>query len=124
VRYDYRPFIGMEYVPPYGCLHLVQQVFQHCYGIDLDSLTGELSERDMSLRNILDCLTRHTREVDDAREGDVLLIRADPWHVGVVVEPGSMIHSYSGDGYGTAIIENYTGPRWGLNVRGIYRYVG
>lgn len=115
--HNYRPFIGLPYQPPYGCLHLVQQVFRDCYGADLDHLTlGD----NASIRAMHELLMRETEHVDTPREGDIAWIKANPWHVGVVIDPPLMIHSYSGGGHGSSICESYEAH----DVHGFYRYKG
>ena len=116
--HSYRQFIGRPYEPPHGCLRLVQQIFAECYGVDLSALSAELSGDPPGIRAIHECLMRHTVRVDDPREGDIAWIRAEPWHVGVVIEPPEMIHSYAPGA--TSVCERYTTH----DVRGFYRYRG
>lgn len=119
-RYSYRQYVGLEYVPPYGCLHLVLKVYSELYGIDLDAVAANTP-------NGLQRFHRGVAEVGDEvrpgdeREGDLILLRTSPWHIGLVVEPGQMLHCYHG---GTSTIEDYTLGRWRHKVVGFYRYVG
>lgn len=50
---------------------------------------------------------------------DAILIRQAPWHVGVVVRRGLMLHMPEG---GTSCIEPFDTGRWGRRVEGIYRH--
>lgn len=121
MRNKYRPFIGLPYRPPFGCFYLVQQVFEQCYGIDLGQIESEL-EMPLKLRGLHDVILRHCHAVTDPEEGDIVLIKAMPWHVGVVIAPGEMIHSYEAEGYGESVCERYDGPKYRNNIKGFYRY--
>lgn len=114
---DYRQFIGQPYEPPHGCLRLVEQVYREAYGIDLRGCDADVADNDSAALYRL--LRRLTTPVEDPREGDIVLVRSQPWHVGVVIEPGLMLHSYSG---GLSCIENYDSFLWRNRVSGFYRY--
>lgn len=123
---DYRAFIGREYQRPHGCFVLVRQVFEEAYGLgllaeaDQDMNLLSAAERDARLH---DYLARYAVEVpiEDAQEGDVIVVRARPYHLGVVIRPGHMLHSYMG---GAATVERYTDPQWWPRVQGCHRYQG
>jgi cell wall-associated NlpC family hydrolase len=51
--------------------------------------------------------------------GDLVLLRQAPWHVGLVLGRGRMLHIPEG---GMSCIEPYTTGRWGNRVEGIYRH--
>jgi lipoprotein Spr len=55
------------------------------------------------------------------RAGDVVLalVNGAPMHVGVVVEPGVMLHVVKG---ADACIEDYRRPAWSSRIEGIYRH--
>jgi len=55
-----------------------------------------------------------------ARPLDLILIRQAPWHVGVVIGGGRMLHIPEGH---TSCIEPYETGRWGNRVEGIYRHI-
>lgn len=61
------------------------------------------------------------RRVLDAKPFDVVIlsIAGKPFHCGVVVENGRMLHIMRGS---DAIVEPYTNRYWGRRVEGIYRY--
>ena len=122
---NYRQFIGLEYEPPHGCYRLVQRVFRDAYGIDLDNYDAGLSGLDMQGRaeRLKSCFGAYCEPVDDPQEGDLILINVggQPRHIGVVIRPGWMLHSYSG---GTACIESYRSIHWRNRIENFYRYRG
>ena len=60
-------------------------------------------------------------EVRDVRPLDLVLLRigAHACHVGIVVEPGLMLHLLRGC---NAVIERYDGPLWERRVVGVFRW--
>lgn len=52
---------------------------------------------------------------------DLVLLRVlgQPSHIGVVVEPGRMLHVSRG---ATSCLERYRGPKWSNRIAGFYRY--
>lgn len=58
-------------------------------------------------------------EVEDAKRLDVVLMRERPWHVGVVVGRGLMLHMPE---QRTSVIEPYTTGRHARRVTGLYRH--
>src|SRR6056297_1630322 len=119
----YKPFVGVEYEPPHGCFRLVAKVFNGVYGIDLgkqDEGLEQAENRDRTAR-IQQKLIEMTEQVQEPQEGDVVIVRGRPFHIGVVVEPNWMLHAYNG---GTSCIEDYTSLRWRNRVEGFYRYKG
>lgn len=56
-----------------------------------------------------------------ARVLDLVLMRERPWHVGIVVRPGWMLHMPARQ---TSVIEQYTTGRHARRVEGIYRHEG
>jgi hypothetical protein len=62
-----------------------------------------------------------TEQVEEPQEGDVVIIRGRPFHIGVIVESGYMLHAYNG---GTSCIEDYNSIRWRNKINGFYRYKG
>lgn len=97
----------------------MQQVFSEAYGIDLGDLDEGLKpwDREARMARLHQCLVTLGRQVETPQEGDVVLIRG--WHIGVVIAPGEMLHSYRG---GSATIERYTDPHWVNRIDGFYRY--
>ena len=121
----YRPFIGREYEPPHGCLRLVEQVFHEAYEKGRDKVVGiDNGIPANSSRPLFELIQRLTYPVSpgDVQEGDIILVRSRPWHIGVVIDPKKrlMLHSYDG---GAACIEQFIGPSWESRIAGFYRYV-
>lgn len=124
MKYDYRPFIGVPYAPPTGCFRLVHRVFEDAYGISLpDSDAGLAPGYEARAARFHIELAAHCIEITAPAEGDLIVIGRGgrPWHIGVVVEPGQMLHSYAG---GSAVIESYNDVRWRNRIDGFWRYRG
>lgn len=115
--HNYAPLIGREYEPPHGCLRLCEQVYREVYGIDTRNLDAGIDANDG--RALYGLIQRMTTEVGEEREGDLVLIRSTPWHVGIVIGDGEFIHSYHG---GAAVIENYCNSLWRNRVVSFHRY--
>jgi len=121
----YRPYIGLDYVQPNGCFRLVETVFLELYGVDLNNPDEGLKEESESkdkTKIVLSSIARLSRQVYEPKEGDVVLIKSRPWHIGVVVGDGFMLHNYSKNG--TSCIEEYNSLRWKKRIEGFYRYKG
>jgi cell wall-associated NlpC family hydrolase len=119
----YRDFVGVEYEPPHGCFRLVSKVFEDVYGIDLgkqDEGLEQAQNKDRTAR-IQQKLIEMTEQVDNPQEGDLVIIRSRPFHIGVIIAPNMMLHAYNG---GTSCIEGYEDMRWRNRVEGFYRYKG
>lgn len=121
----YRKFIGEPYEPPHGCFYLVSKVFYEEYGVNLGemNLDADITSARSGIARLHRVLSSLADEVfpGEEREGDVVLIRTSTHHVGIVVEPGWMIHAYDG---GSACIECYHRIYWRNKVLGFYRYKG
>lgn len=113
---DYSRFLGRPYEPPLGCLRLAEAVYREQYGIDFGRLGEELDRGDgLALMKLL---RDHADKVEAPQEGDLILLAGHPWHIGVVIGPGEMVHSYEG---GAACIERYDGMLWSARMRGFWR---
>lgn len=122
MRFDYRPFIGEPYCPPTGCFALVQRVFEAAYGIRVpDCAAGVGYDRAARAARFHEQLAEHCIPVSDPQEGDVVIfnIGGRPAHIGVVIDPGWMLHAYEG---GSAAIESYQDMRWRNRINGFWRY--
>lgn len=119
----YKPFIGIEYEQPHGCFKLVEKVYRELYGIDLGGSDKglETAENKHRTQRIQQKLQELGRPVDQPKEGDVVIMRSRPWHIGLVIAPGLMLHSYKG---GSSCLEEYNGIRWINRIEGFYRYAG
>ena len=122
MKYDYRPFIGAAYEPPVGCFRLVQRVFEDAYGIQVEDHADAVGQsREARAARFHHVLAAHCVTVTEPQEGDVIIINigGKPAHIGIVVEPGWMLHAYEG---GSAVIESYRAPRWRARINGFWRY--
>jgi len=121
----YKDFIGIDYERPHGCFKLVAQVFKEVYGVDLGKpefgLPEEADSRDKTAV-VRKNLAEKSFEVSDPQEGDVVIIRSRPWHIGVVIGEGLMLHNYSRKS--NSCIEEYNLMRWKDRIEGFYRYKG
>lgn len=116
---DYTHFIGLPDEPPHGCLRLCERVFREAYGIDVDPLDIGVATRHDRAERMHATLVEHTTEVPagEEREGDLIILRALPVHIGIVVEPGQMLHSFAGH---HSCISDYRSCKW--RVTGFYRW--
>lgn len=119
-RHDYKPFIGMEYDPPFGCFQLVRAVLAGCFGVAPDVSTNDVIDTPEGRLQALHAgLAEHCRPVNDPQEGDIVLVRSRPAHIGIVIDPPYFLHAYAG---GTSCIESYRELRWRNRIMGFYRY--
>jgi hypothetical protein len=58
---------------------------------------------------------------EEAGDGIALRMRGYPFHVGIVVAPGLMLHTHEDAG---VVVENYHSITWGKRISGFYRYEG
>lgn len=119
----YRPYVGLDYEQPHGCFKLVSLVFKEVYEIDLGKPETGLDEKAESRDKtavILDNLQKSAVKVDLPREGDVVIIKSRPWHIGIVIGDGLMLHNYSKGS--TSCIEEYGSARWKNRIEGFYRH--
>jgi cell wall-associated NlpC family hydrolase len=107
------------------CWGLVVLIYRHELGIALPEYAGAYA----SPRERLEVAGLIQGEAPgwdrvpagDERPGDVVLlqVRGQPCHVGIVTEPGWMLHAQSGS---DTVHEPYERGRWATKVRAIYRY--
>ena len=109
---DFTKYIGIAYPPPHGCLTFVSQLLRDEYGRPVpDDITERAAE----------VLQHRLAPVETPAEGDALLIKANQWHVALVLAGGMMIHAAPPDG--TVMIERYDGLQWKARTRGFYRWI-
>jgi cell wall-associated NlpC family hydrolase len=104
------------------CWGLVRLVYAGELGIDLPDHAGDYvdtGDRGAILPLVEDARADWWPVRTVARAGDLVLMRQAPWHVGVVVGRGRMLHIPEG---GTSCIEPYETGRWGNRVEDIYRH--
>jgi len=117
MRSRYRNMLGREYEEPHGCLKLAEQVYREVYEIDVPKMDEGVPANNG--RALLALLTSQTEEVSTPEEGDLVLIRSTPWHIGVYIGQGEIIHAYRG---GTSCIQGLNEPWFRHRVEGYYRF--
>jgi len=121
-QHDYSKFVGLDYEPPFGCFRLVQRVFAECYGIKPPMSTDAVRNTPKGRLQALHAgLAKYCRQVDEPVEGDIILIRSWPAHIGVIIDPPLFLHAHSD---GTSCVESFRDLRWRNRVLGFYRYEG
>lgn len=95
----YAPYIGRPWTPPDGCFLLVRDILAEQFGFrpeigadqDVATLRGQVAA-------FRDGLARLCRPVDQPREGDLVVVCTGgrPYHIGLCVAPGRMIHCIDG----------------------------
>jgi cell wall-associated NlpC family hydrolase len=111
------------------CWGLVRLVYRDRLGIELPSLAdGYVAANDRAsvARLIADERTDtgwHEIEHGAERPLDLVLLRigGEPCHVGLVVEPGLMLHILKGT---NATTERYARPMWIRRVESYWRWIG
>ena len=108
---DYAKYVGMTYPPPHGCLMMVADILRNEYEIPIPI---DIAER------VFETMRNHLDKVEGPIEGDVVLMKGNSWHVGLVTGPGTMIHvSQPG---GEVVVERYSSLQWRSRIRGFYRW--
>lgn len=107
------------------CWGLVQRVYREEFGIALPDYTeGYQTTTD---REEISAMIRQERgsdwaavPLDEARAGDVLLLRIEGWpmHVGIVLDPPRFLHAAKGINVAR---ERWDGVLWKRRVVGCYR---
>lgn len=104
------------------CWGLLRLVYAGEFGIDLpDHSNGYVDTSDRAISGLIGNGLADWTSVAAGREGplDAILIRQAPWHVGVVVRRGLMLHMPENQ---SSCIEPYDTGRWSRRVEGIYRH--
>lgn len=128
---DLMPYTGIPYVdkgrdPKTGldCWGLVRWFYQREKQIDLPSYTEQASGTDPRVGPlVLAEISRSWKPVSTPLSGDVVVIRVSkrPFHVGIYVGRGRMLHSLN-QAQGS-VIESLNSPKWANRVEGYYRHV-
>ena len=106
------------------CWGLVRLAFAEQLGVDLPSYAD--GYQDTGDRTALDGLYDSERgpwqavELGTEEAFDMVLLRERPWHVGLVVRRGLMLHMPEGQ---SSVVEPYTTGRHLRRIEGIYRHV-
>ncbi len=107
-----------------SCWELVRRVLAEKFGVTAPSYLdqyGRPDDWDRIAATVRDVRPEWVAVAPDAeRPGDVIILRlrGHPIHVGIVIEPGDMLHSAQGMG---ACVESYRGLRWKNRIVGVYR---
>lgn len=129
---DARPYIGLPWADggrgpqAYDCYGLIRLVYRQEYGIELPSLTEAYASA-LERREVAALLGEDrplwAETVGEPAEGDVVVLRVngEPAHLGLVVEPGQMLHVRR---KAAACLERYDGLRWRNCVEGFLRWAG
>jgi cell wall-associated NlpC family hydrolase len=127
---DLTRYIGIPYVdkgqdPAMGldCWQLVRHFYRQELGVDVPDYL-ELYASSMDKASVKGCMAHAFGEwqrVDYPAFGDVLVFRVTdaPWHTGIYLGPGRMLHSLPGH---NSCLEAYDGTRWKHRLHGVYRW--
>jgi cell wall-associated NlpC family hydrolase len=121
-------YIGLPYAengrgPGFDCWGLVKRVLREEFNQTVPDFTDRYAGgRDPAITHL--CAEESLRwapvKKGEERPGDVVLLKiaGRPWHVGLVVARGLMLHVARGI---DACLERFDGPVWGERLEGIYR---
>lgn len=126
---DLNEYVGLPYVrggrdrSGIDCWGLVRLVHAEQYGNELPSFADAYdlaTERDR-LAELIAQQKEAWHPVAEPRAGDVIVLRIEgaESHLGLVVEPGRMLHALSGAG---SVIEPYASAKWAHRISGFFRY--
>jgi len=104
------------------CWGLVRLVLAEQFGISVPSYDAAYSDCCSSeVGPHIDRVASEWQQVDPALPGDVVVMRITgrPWHVGLVIAPGRMLHVERGL---DACQERFDGQHWRNRIVGIYRH--
>ncbi|MEQ1938624.1 NlpC/P60 family protein [Mesorhizobium sp. CN5-321] len=125
---DLNRFVGLPWQDrgrtPHGCdcWGLLRLVYADALGICLpDHSNGYADTSDGAISDLIGTGLSDWLPVVAGTERplDAILIRQAPWHVGVIVRRGLMLHMPENQ---TSCIEAYDTGRWSRRVEGIYRH--
>ena len=107
------------------CWGLVRLVMSEQFGISLPSYAThyDSTTREDQLAPLVEEERKWWIPVESGQEqlGDIVVLRmcGQPIHIGLVIEPGRMLHAEVGIG---SVLDSYQSTRWSLRVTGFYRY--
>ncbi|MDD3492347.1 MAG: NlpC/P60 family protein [Candidatus Thermoplasmatota archaeon] len=112
--------IGVPFKPDgedfsgWDCWGLLRSFYRLCLGVVLTDY------RQRPLLDSFETEMARWQEIDpgQARPGDGVLMRGEPFHVAVVIARTRMLHVTRG---ADTTLEDFTSVRWGHRVVGIYR---
>lgn len=125
-------YVGTPYVPGGAtaagadCWGLLTLVWREQFGRPLPPYAGERWRPQAAAQAVGDDAAGYVVQFDPVpagaeRLGDGVLLRmrGHPLHVGLVVEPGLMLHTHE---RADACLERYDSWRWARRILGFYRY--
>lgn len=116
-------YVGLPF-DQYDCWQLVCLVYKNELDITLDTYKNEYYDA-LDRENIATIYVREMQQVyfkvDTPEEFDVVVcrVKGQPWHTGIVIEPGEMLHTQR---YIDAAVERYDQFTWKNRILGFYRY--
>lgn len=111
---------GRDYTG-WDCWGLIWRAYRDCLGLDLTCLAEVPALQNWEAADLYEAIHRQHIEVTGKEQpGDVAVFRGLPVHVGLVVEPGKMLHVEQGI---STCVESYRGMAWRHKIIGIYRHI-
>ena len=106
------------------CWGLVRLIWGDQFGIQVPSFVNQyISTKDNGIGSLveenMDPWTPVPAGMETLGDGVLLRIEGRPKHVGIVLEPGRMIHCAQDVG---TVIEKYRTKKWERRIIGFYRY--
>jgi len=108
---DYTKYVGMHFNKPDACVSLAILISNEMFQRDIPPL---------DIKQSLEYLRTHLVHTETPVEGDIILMKGEEWHVGIIIAAGCMIHTFMD---GSAIIEKYNGLFWKNRIRGYYTWI-
>jgi cell wall-associated NlpC family hydrolase len=127
---DVARYVGLPYrdhgrgPEAFDCWGLVRLVYLEVFKIELPSFVDGYLSASWDAEGVAALVVHERarwREVQDRREGDVVVIRmaARPRHVGLWLEGNRMLHTLAGH---DSALESLESPKWARRIDGVYRY--
>lgn len=98
------------------CLGLVMLVYRECLGIELQE-PGYAHTRDPNIPALIESEATRWQSIETPQRFDVALFRGVYWHLGIITEPGKMLHVDRGLESSIDHLE----PHWLPRLVGYYR---
>ena len=119
-------YIDLPY-KEYNCYDLLRKIYFVEEGIELPSFSEEYYDGfdRASIKAIFDrelAIFKVWEPVEAPKEKDTVVFRDSnqPWHIGIVIKKGWMIHT--SHQLGRSVIENYSSLLWRKRIVGFRRY--
>ena len=109
------------------CWGLVWLIYREKFKLQLPSYYQDYEDTKKASARAISSIIEAAKQTEEWKLtttptiGDVLSLRLSgfPWHVGVVVGDGCMLHTQEGT---DSCIEHYLNPKWVKRINGIYRH--